>query len=165
MARSDWAALITEPAAEYLAHTELRRYGLDPYLPQIKKRHHARTGKYVMRTYPIFPRYLLIRYQDAHNPAIRLARGICRYKHVLSDDDGRPWRSPSRIIEAVQEAERTGRFDELLHKGDNVTLSHGVLATIKAVLNTDAASGTVEILTPLFGGARVRIDHAKLAHA
>ena len=38
MARTDWVALLTDPAAEYSAATELERLGLNPYLPQIRKR-------------------------------------------------------------------------------------------------------------------------------
>jgi hypothetical protein len=38
MARTDWTALVTEPAAEYVARTELERFDLRPYLPQVRKR-------------------------------------------------------------------------------------------------------------------------------
>src|SRR6187399_1632111 len=136
MARSDWAALITEPASEYVAHTELCRFGLAPYLPQIKKRDHTRAGAYVMRNFPIFPRYLFIPITDAHHASIRLARGICRYRPLLADDEGRPWRAPEKTIDAVRLAERTGRFDEILHKGDQVTLACGVLSAIKSVCSS-----------------------------
>jgi hypothetical protein len=164
MARSDWAALLTEPAAEYLAQSELLRFGLQPYLPQIKKRHHTRGGSYVMRHFPLFPRYLLIPINDAHHPSIRLARGICRYRHVLSDEDGRPWRAPSKTIEAVREAESQGRFDEILHKGDHVTLVYGVLSTVQSVCSSDITTGMIEILMPLFGGSRATVNAAKVVH-
>ena len=165
MARSDWAALLTEPAQEYVAHTELLRFGVAAYLPQLKRRHHTRPGQYVMRHYPLFPRYLLIHIGDAHDPTIRLARGICRHKCLLADDIGRPWRAPAKIIEAVREAENRGLYDEILHKGDNVTLASGVLATIRSVLSSDPTAGMVELLTPLFGGARATISSAKIIHA
>jgi hypothetical protein len=37
MARNDWVAALTEPAAEYMACTELSRFGLNAYLPQLRK--------------------------------------------------------------------------------------------------------------------------------
>jgi len=165
MARSDWAALLTEPAAEYAACTELERFGLKPYLPQLRKRHHSRTGKFVMRHYPLFPRYLLVHIKDAHHPVVRMAQGINRFKPLLADDDGRPWRAPGPVIEALQLAEQRGDFDEILHKGDNVTLKYGVLATVRSILTTDSNSTMVNILTPLFGGARLRIATTKIARA
>jgi transcription antitermination factor NusG len=164
MARSDWAALLTDPAAEYTALSELRRFGLAPYLPQLKKRHHTRPGAYVMRDFPLFPRYLLIHYDDAYDPHVRLARGITRYKCVLASEDGRPWRAPHHVIEAVQEAERTGRFDEILHKGDHVKLVSGVLSTVRSVMSSDTPAGTIQLLMPLFGGARATISSAKIVH-
>lgn len=164
MARTDWAALLTEPAAEYLAHTELCRFGLRPYLPQFRKRHHTRGGAFVMRHFPLFPRYLLIPINDAHHASVRLARGIAKYKCLLADSDGRPWRAPHKVIDAVREAEQTGRFDEILHKGDSVTLAYGVLSTVRSVCSSDTTIGMIHILMPLFGGARATVQSAKVVH-
>jgi Transcription termination factor nusG len=165
MARSDWAALLTEPAAEYVACTELRRFGLDPYMPQLLKRHATRPGAYVMRHFPLFPRYLLIPIKDTTNPVIRLARGVAKYKPVLSDEEGRPWRAPEKVIEAVREAEATGRFDEILHKGDHVTLAYGALATVKSVMSSEVSAGMIELLLPLFHGCRATVSATKIVHA
>ena len=166
MSRSDWAALITEPAAEYVARTELQRFGLTPYLPQVRRRQPTRAGRYIMRHYPLFPRYILIRMNETLDPAIRLARGIVRIRPILADEQGRPWRAPAHVIEAVQTAEASGEFDEILHKGDTVTMAYGVLATIRAVLVTDANNSTkAELLMPLFGGARARTPKTNIVHA
>jgi hypothetical protein len=162
MARSDWTALLTEPAAEYLATTELQRFGLAPYLPQFRKRQHSRSGQFITRRYPLFPRYLLIPINEAHHASVRLARGVCKFRPVLADDSGRPWRAPERVIDAVKRAEQVGYFDEILHKGDYVTMTYGVLATIKSVCTTEAQAGMVELLTPLFGGARATANAAHL---
>ena len=164
MARSDWAALITEPASEYIAHTELCRFGLRPYLPQIKKRHHTRTGQYVMRNFPIFPRYLFIPITDARHASIRLARGICKYRTLLADDEGRPWRAPEKAIDAVRLAERTGLFDEILRKGDSVALASGVLSAVKSVCSSDITVGMIELFTPLFGGSRAAVEASKVVN-
>lgn len=165
MARSDWAALITDPAAEYLAQSELSRFGMTPYLPQQRKRHHIRSGKYVMRSYPLFPRYILIPYNDAHDPNVRLARGICRQKPILSGDDGRPWRAPDKVIEKLRAGEEAGLYDDFLHRGDHVTVAHSALAAVRSVLSSDTTTGMIELLTPLFGGARAMVDGDKLMRA
>jgi len=165
MARSDWAALLTDPAQEYLACSELVRFGLQPYLPQLKKRHHTRSGQYVMRDYPLFPRYLLIPYGDAYNPSVRLSRGICKHKCVLADENGRPWRAPNCVIEDVKRAEKSGLYDEILHKGDSVTMAYGVLATVRSVMSSDTTTGMIEMLMPLFGGVKATVDSARIIHA
>jgi len=165
MARSDWAALQTDPAQEYVAHTELLRFDVEVYLPQLRRRHHIKAGQYVVRHYPLFPRYLLVRIGDVHRPSVRLARGVCRYRPVLADDDGRPWRAPDKVINTIRDIERRGGFDEILHKGDSVTVAYGVLATVRSVLTSDTATRTVELLTPLFGGAKATINASKIVHA
>jgi radical SAM superfamily enzyme with C-terminal helix-hairpin-helix motif len=164
MARSDWAALLTEPAQEYTAYTELQRFGLTPYLPQLRKRFHTRAGAYVMRHYPLFPRYLLLKFNEARHPSISLARGVCKTRPVLSDDDGRAWRAPEKVISAIREAEQRGIFDEILHKGDSVTLAYGALAMVRSVLSSETTVGMVELLTPLFGGTRATVNAAKVIH-
>jgi hypothetical protein len=164
MARTDWAALLTEPAAEYLAHTELQRFGLDPYLPQLRKRHHTQSGKLLTRRYPLFPRYLLIHINDAYSPAIRMARGVCRHRPILANENGQPWRAPGPLIDAIRASESGGDFDQILHKGDAVTFAYGVLATLQSTSTISAlAPGVIELLTPLLGGARAKTDPSHIA--
>ena len=169
MARSDWAALLTEPASEYTALTELRRFGIEPYMPQLRRRHRTRPGQYVTRQYPLFPRYLFLHINDATAPAVHMARGICRFRPILADDDGRPWRAPCYVVDAIRLAEDKGDFDQILHKGDSVTLAYGVLSTIRSTLSSDFSHvnshNIVELLTPLFGGARARVQTANIVRA
>jgi hypothetical protein len=117
-----------------------------------------------MRNFPIFPRYLFIPISDAHHASIRLARGICRYRPLLADDEGRPWRAPSKTIDAVRTAEAAGIFDEILHKGDSVTLAFGVLSAVRSVCSSDTTAGMIEILMPLFQGCRATVNAAKVVH-
>jgi hypothetical protein len=163
MARSDYAALLTEPAAEYVACSELQRFGLDPYLPQIRRRHRTPAGKFLLRRFPLFPRYLLIPINSAHDPVVRMTRGICRHRPLLADEDGRPWRAPNHIIDAVRMAERVGFFDEILHKGDQVTFACGVLANVRAVMTADATPEALDLLVPLLGGARVKVSPERVS--
>jgi hypothetical protein len=163
MARTDWAALVTEPAAEYTASAELVRFGLQPYLPQVRRRHRAQ-GLALVRLYPLFPRYLLVPIGDAQAPALRLARGLRKPRPVLTDDDGRPWRAPGDLIEALMAAERRGDFDETLAHGDRVRLASGALAGVNALLQGSSGS-RAELLMPLLGGCRVRVAEAKVVRA
>jgi hypothetical protein len=166
MARDDWVAPVTAPAAEYLARTELERFDLRPYLPQLRKRWVSpHTKKMLMRRYPLFPRYLLLPIGDLSFSAIRLCRGLRRLKPILADADGRSWRAPAEVIGAVKEAEARGDFDEILTPGNKVEVTKGALAGIKAVLTSNAGCGQVEILMPLFGGVRATVPQGNVARA
>ena len=111
---TDWVALVTEPAAEYLAATELQRFGLAPFLPQMRRRWRSPHGKAVLRRFPLFPRYLLLRIDETAHPALRIARGLRKARPILADDLGRPWRCPHAVIDAIMLAERRGEFDEII---------------------------------------------------
>ena len=164
MARNDWVALVTDPAAEYVARTELERFGLRPYLPQLRKRWVAPHGSTsLMRRYPLFPRYILLPVRDSTCSAVRMCRGLRKLKPILCDAEGRPWRASDRVIAAVREAEERGDFDEILTQGNRVQLAKGVLAGVAAVLTSTATNGRVEVLMPLFGGVRATAPQASVA--
>jgi hypothetical protein len=155
MARDDWTALTTNPQSEYTAYTELIRFGLSPYLPQIRRRWLApQSRQLLMRQYPLFPRYLLLPYRDLNPTAIRTARGLSRQNTILSDKEGRPWRTPDKVVQAIKTAEHNGKFDEILFKGDKIAFNSGILQGIQAFIEKSSLN-TVELLSPLFGGARL----------
>lgn len=164
MARSDWAALVTEPAAEYRASSELARFGLHPYLPQTSRRWSER-GACLARRYPLFPGYLLVPVGEVNSPAVRLVHGLCKPRPVLADETGRPWRAPGEVIDALKTAEARGDFDEqALARGDRVRLRSGALAGVEALMET--LSGTrAELFVALLGGARVSVAAAKVVRA
>jgi len=163
----DWAALIVDPNAEYLALVELERYGLKPYLAQAKRLWTApRSTAPVMRKFPIFPRYLLIGIDDAHHPAVRMARGIIKARPLLADNEGTPWRAPAKVVEAVREAERRGEFDEHAPvRGDKVTMRKGILHGIAAVVGETQSAKALEVLMPLMGGVRAVVAQSAIMRA
>jgi len=166
MARTDWVALVTEPSMEYVAWQELTRLGLRPYLPQARRRWRpTHSTAVLLRKYPLFPRYLLLPIREAKSPAVRLSRGVSRFKPILGSADGHMWRAPDAIIEAVRASEERGDFDEILAKGDKVQLTKGVLAGVQAVLNETAKKGRVEVLIALFGGVKASVPQANVARA
>jgi len=165
MARTDWTALQTAPAAEYLVVSELERFGLDPYLPQFCRRHRpSHSHPFVSRRYPLFPRYLFIPLNQASTAQIanRMVRGLDRLRPVLAHPDGRPWRAPSQVIDVLRQAETAGQFDENLRSGDSVIVTTGPCAGIRAVLASTliatVGADTVELFTPLFGGTRATVS-------
>jgi len=168
MARTDWAALVTEPAQEYQIRTELERFGLHPYLPQLRRRHHAGHHAFVLRHYPLFPRYLLLPYNQALDPRIRLITHIHRTNAhptgVLTNADGRPWRCPAEAIQEIRCAEIEGHFDEVKIEGTAVTFTAPHLTNLRATLTRVINPSTVAVFTPLFGGSKAIVKSARLGH-
>jgi hypothetical protein len=162
MARSDWVALVTEPAAEYLACTELERFGLRPYLPQVRRRCVLpHTHIYRSRRYPLFPRYLLLPIADVDPSTIRVARGLRKMRPMLAAENGTMWRAPDRVVQEIQQAESRGEFDEILVEGATVRLNGTPLAGVAAILERSHAH-TVELFAPLLGGARIRVSASRI---
>jgi hypothetical protein len=159
MARNDWVALVTDPAAEYTARTELERLGLTPCRRWQPPRGHAM----IPRRYPLFPRYLLLPIRDAKAPAIHFCRGVRRFKPILASADGGLWRIADAIVDDVKIAEAAGRFDEAnLKPGEKVQVAQGALAGVAAVLET-VSGGRAELFSPLLGGARIVTASSSLA--
>src|SRR5262245_6160598 len=132
MARSDWAAFMTEPAAEYPARTELERFGLDPYLPQHRKRYRTPTGKWCLRQYPLFPRYLLLPFNQIRAPQSHACRVRLR---LLQNESGTVWRAPHDTVQDIIHAEHNGRFDDPTPApGQTVILTRSITATVVATL-------------------------------
>jgi len=173
MSRTDWAALITAPVCEYVAFVELERFGLRPYLPQIRKRWPSPSGRgHTAKLHPLFPRYLLIPIADANSPAIYEARGVLKTKPVLRDENGRPWRCPAKVVEAIREGELKGEFDEVLSKGDIVRVADSFLERVSSIISTMESTGNnlsrvpvVELLVPLLGGARARVSSSRVSRS
>ena len=173
MARTDWAALVTEPVCEYAAFIELERFGLRPYMPQIRKRWPSPGGRgFTAKMFPLFPRYLLLPVADANSPGIYMSRGLLKTKPVLRDDDGTPWRCPARVVEAIKEGELKGEFDEILSKGDMVRVADSFLERVSSIVTTLSGSGNnvsrssvVELLVPLLGGVRARVSSSRVSRA
>ncbi len=163
MARHDWIALVCEPMAEYKAFIDLQRYGLNPYLPQRKARCRLPDGKVgPIRSYPLFPPYLLLPFADIGDRVIvNACRGLRKGKRILADADGVLWKVPEATILQMREAEFGGLFDESLKIGDKVQINVPNLELIEAfVENSDHRLLT--LMTPLLGGARVRVDRASV---
>lgn len=167
MARNDWAALVTQAAREYSARTELERLGLTPYLPQCRRQMRVAPRDFVMRCYPLFPRYILIPYNQTTSPSLRLVRGLARTEAMPSGilhTDGRPWRTSAAVIHEIREAEVFGRFDETPLPGSIVQLANPSLAHLQVRLTKIISPSTCVLLTPLFGGSKAVAKTGEVLH-
>lgn len=165
MAKSDWVALVTEPAAEYVARNDLLRFELEPYLPQIRRRCVLPyTSRFQVKLYPLFPRYLLLPQRQLDRGIIHACRGLLRERPILADPDGRSLRIAENLIFAIRQSEKNGDFDESLLPGDKVKITDGILTNISAFLE-ESDENTVQLLTPLFGGAKLRVARSRVARA
>lgn len=162
MARTDWVAIATEPAAEYLAHSELTRFGLCPYLPQARRRFIPCSGKVVIRYYPLFPRYVLLQYRHLNRELLRLCRGVRKQLPVLCDREGNVWRAPDQAVQVVKDAEARGEFEEEFRKGTKVRLNMPILKEFHAVVEKSDGR-LVTLFSPLFGGSKLMIARSGIA--
>ena len=157
MARTDWIALTTDPAAEYLALSELCRFGLEPYLPQARRRYQPVAGKLCIRFYPLFPRYLLLPVRQLDRSVLRMCRGVKKLMPVLCDREGNVWRAPDSAVRVIREAEVRGEFSENFQKGVKVRLNSPILQEIHAVIEKNDEK-LLTLFSPLFGGARMKVS-------
>jgi hypothetical protein len=155
LAKDDWVAAVTEPAAEYSAKIELERLGLHPYLAQFRKVWSPPgASKPMVRLHPLFPRYLFLPLIEARVREMHYARGLRRPQAILASAEGRPWVATESEINTVIQLEKQGSFDEILAIGDRVRLKKtGVLSGIEILLSS-STSRTAELFLPLFGGCR-----------
>jgi hypothetical protein len=104
MARTDWVALVTEPANEYRIRVQLERFDLHPYLPQCRQRWRCPGGGDRVKLRPLFPRVVLLPWPEANSLVLR---NIARIQ-VLS------LRIPGAIVSAILLREAAREFD---HEG------------------------------------------------
>lgn len=155
MAKDDWIAAVTEPAAEYAAKIELERLGLSPYLAQFRKVWSPPgASKPMVRLHPLFPRYLFLPLAEARHREMHYAKGLRRPRAILADAEGKPWVATGLEISTIIQMEKQGSFDEIIAIGDRVRLKKtGVLSGIEILLSK-STERTAELFLPLFGGCR-----------
>jgi len=158
--------LTTEPSLEYVAASELERFGFRPYLSQYRRRWIAASGDVTTKLFPTLPRYLLLPINDASSRRLRLARGLSKGNPILSDERGQPRRVPGAVVEALALAEISGSFDEVLHVGDRVRVATtGALADVRALVQSADTRTMLTALLPLLGGCRARVPRDRVIAA
>lgn len=167
-----WYAVETKPAAEYVAETEIRRVGIEVFLPQYRREYrHHRSKKWIARSFPLFTGYLFVRAEQLDWGALMTCRGLER-DPVLRDADNRPVRIGGTEIEAIRERAEAGEFDDLrtrsagFRSGERVRISGGALAGMEALVARVKSGRNVALLIEMFGTeVQVSVPVAKLAKA
>ena len=165
--RNSWAAVVTLAAKEYDAKLDCERLGLHPFLPQMRKSWLPRGAtKPMLRSVPLFPRYLFIPIAEARARQLHYVRGLCGHQHLLASVEGRVWEAPGSVIFELARAEHEGRFDEVAPElGARVRLKgSGALSALELIVRT-VDEKTAELFSPLFQGCRVKTKVADLVRA
>jgi hypothetical protein len=165
--RDSYAACVTLAAREYDAKLDCERLGLHPYLPQTRKSWLPRGAtKPMLRCVPLFPRYLFLPIAEARARQLHHVRGLCGHSYLLASAEGRTWEAPGPVIAELVQAEKEGRFDEIPPVlGDRVRLkASGALSGMELVVAC-LDEKVAQLLSPLFGGARVTAKTASLTRA
>ena len=165
--RDSWAAVMTAAAAEYAVTTELTRLGLHPYLAQRKQRWLPRGATRPMpRSTPLFPRYVFVPIAEARLPQLHYVRGLPGHRFLLSSAEGAVWTASAECIFEIAKLENEGAFDVLdVVPGEKVRLrGTSPLSTLDLLVAT-AGEKMTELLSPLFGGAKVTAKNADLVRA
>lgn len=165
-----WYALETRPAAEYVAETEIRRVGVEVYLPQFRREYrHHRSKKWIARSFPLFTGYLFIRADGLDWGALATCRGIER-DGVLRDMAGKPLAIDGEEVDAIRAREAAGEFDDLrarsagFKSGERVVITGGALVGREALVARVKSGRNVSLLLEMFGSKiTVSVPVAKLA--
>jgi hypothetical protein len=158
---------MTLAAREYDAEQDCRRLGLHAYLPQMRKSWLPRGAqKPMLRSVPLFPRYLFVPIHEARSYPMRHVRGLPGHRFLLASAEGRIWECPGPVIAELVQAEKDGRFDEVPPElGSKVRMKgKGALSTMDLLISC-LDDRTAEILTPLFGGVSAKVKVADLVRA
>ena len=164
MPKDAWTALICVGAREYECEVELRRLGVQVYLPQFKTkwRPPGSGDKPLYRRAPLFKGYVLVPAADARRRELHFVRSLRQPKWLLSSAEGVVLTIPADTIFRIARAEHEGKFDEQEpHKG---TVRSGNVLSAMEMLLAVVDSETGRIMSPLLGGARVSAK-ADLVHA
>jgi hypothetical protein len=165
--RNAWAALTTLATREYTVASELRRLGLNPYLAQRKARWTPRGApKSMVRSIPLFPRYLFIPIAEARLPQIHYVPGLPGHRCLLSSAEGTIWTASAETIQEIARLEHEGAFDALeIVRGERVRLKGTSALSAVDLLVATAGETMVELLAPLFGGVKASARPADLVRA
>jgi hypothetical protein len=165
--KNAWACAITQGGHEYVAETDLRRLGLHPYLPQYRASWSPPGAvKPLARKRPLFPKYIFIPIGEARSREMHFARGLAGHKYFLSSAEGVLWVAPAAAVHLIETLENEGAYDQLdVGLGDKVRLKANGPLSVMDLLVQRADAKLVEMLSPLFGGARVTARAESLVRA
>ena len=92
--RNSWACCVTLAQHEYVAKVDCERFGLHPFLPQIRKAWTPRGDKPMLRATPMFPRYFFIPLAEARARPLHHVRGLLGHRFLLTSMEGTIFTAP-----------------------------------------------------------------------
>lgn len=168
MTQKHWYAVMTKPRQEARADEHLRNQGFDCFLPKMKRVKNAR-GKFVERIEPMFPRYLFLNLAMGEESiaTLRSTRGVTglvKFGHKIPA-------MPETFMQGVLNlADRvTGLVTPRMkkkQKGDEVIVTDGPFAGLKAIFEAETAENRVLLLLEMLGTqTRIRVPEAFVSAA
>jgi transcriptional antiterminator RfaH len=155
-----WYALHTKVYAEKQAAHELRRHGIETYLPEVK----AKVGKTAEKKIAFFPGYLFMNVDLSKTNAAnwRWASGV---RYIVSQGEV-PVVIPPEIIGHIRrqldarETASSQKSKDRFKKGDRVRIGDGAFADMLAVFEGDISSSERATVLMEFLGrlSRIRVD-------
>jgi transcription termination/antitermination protein NusG len=134
--RANWYALYVRSRHEFTAYDDLRRKGIDAFLPSVKTMHQWKDRRKLI-DHPLFPGYVFI--LVAPRPDVLLsvlkARGVVT---ILSQERGKPTPVAPDEIRALQLLIESGRDIDLypgLQEGTHVRVKNGPLKNAEGFLS------------------------------
>ena len=147
-----WFAVLTKPRCESVSVQHLQRQGYPCFLPMV--RHQRRTAKGMQVTIePLFPRYVFVqaRRDGWTLGPVRSTRGVTGVVRF----GGNAAIVPDRVIDLIRDHIQD---DECVHldapmwsRGDEVRVTEGPFAGLRAVFEADAGSERVRLLMEILG--------------
>lgn len=137
----NWYAIQTKPCREDEAATNIRRLGLDVFLPMMKRKKYA-WGRSKTIIKPLFPGYIFVRFSPSpHLHSIRYTRGVTR---VVSSGDA-PLPLDDEIISVIKSRVGKDGFVTIgqnsLKAGDQVVINEGPLRGLAGIFEQDLSDG------------------------
>ena len=159
----NWFVIHTKPRQEGMAQTNLRREGIETFLPKLRRR---RTIRRVRRwvTGPLFPNYLFAQFEfGTSGRLVKYANGIIN----IVSFGGKPAPVDDAIIRAIQshcEENVVTIQPPEFRAGDTVEIQEGPLRGLKGIFERELSDSerVVILLQSIAAAARVEVSRDQL---
>lgn len=162
--QTNWYAIQTKPWREDQAANNLRRLGLDVFLPKIKHKKIV-WGKCKAIIKPLFPNYLFAQFSPSpYLRSVRYARGVNR---VVSAGEV-PVPLDKEILQVIQSKVGKDGYirigSDSLKAGDQVIINEGPLRGLEGIFEQEISDGerAIVLLKTVDYQARVFIEKFRL---
>lgn len=123
----------TKPQKVMLAQKNLAQQNFLVYCPILKKEIKYKT-KLKVKSYPLFPRYLFIQFNEIALKQVHLIKSTVGVNSLILRD-GNPVHIKDELVEAIRHAEKAHleQVESFYTAGDKVIINEGMYKDIKAI--------------------------------